>query len=392
MLKVASLFSQILGEISRIDFQKVVVKHGAERHAKGFRTWTQFVSMLFCHLARADSLREICHGLQSCNGKLVHLGVNRNPNKSTLSYANEHRPSELFRDMFWILMDKFRSSGRLGDPCPRKFRFKNKLLLFDSTTITLCLSLFPWAEFRRQKGGIKLHVLLDSSDYMPSFVHITEAKMHDSKATQLLSLPAGSIIALDRAYIDFDLFRKWNEEKVFFVTRMKKNASYVVTERLRIPQNSKVLKDEIIRLSGVNTWEKYPLPLRRVVVWDDKNKTEIVLLTNHLRFGSTTISSIYKERWQIEVFFKTLKQNLKVKTFIGVSENALRIQIWTALIALLVIKWLHHRSKVGWSFSNMAVMLRLNLFTYRDLDEWLNEPYATPPLIPEPEQLRLALR
>jgi hypothetical protein len=196
--------------------------------------------------------------------------------------------------------------------------------------------------------------------------------MHDSKATQLLSLPAESIIALDRAYIDFDLFRKWNEEKVFFVTRMKKNASYVVTERLRIPQNSKVLKDEIIRLSDVGTWEKYPLPLRRVVVWDDKNKTEIVLLTNHLRFGSTTISSIYKERWQIEVFFKTLKQNLKVKTFIGVSENALRIQIWTALtpqgaislpflveqqihlVALLVIKWLHYRSKVDWSFSNMV--------------------------------------
>ena len=210
---------------------------------------------------------------------------------------------------------------------------------------------------------------------MPSFVHITEARMHDSKATRLLSLPAGSIIALDRAYIDFDLFRKWNEEKVFFVTRMKKNASYIVTERLRIPQNSKVLKDEIIRLAGIGTWEKYPLPLRRVVVWDDKNKTEIVLLTNHLRFGSTTISSIYKERWQIEVFFKTLKQNLKVKTFIGVSENALRIQIWTALtpqgtislpflveqqihlVALLVIKWLHHRSKVGWSFSNMVRQL-----------------------------------
>jgi hypothetical protein len=153
-----------------------------------------------------------------------------------------------------------------------------------------------------------------------------------------------------------------------------------------------VLKDEIIHLSGVNTWEKYPLPLRRIVVWDDKNKTEIVLLTNHLKFGSTTISSIYKERWQIEVFFKTLKQNLKVKTFIGVSENALRIQIWTALIALLVIKWLHYLSKAGWSFSNMAVMLRLNLFTYRDLRGWLDEPYATPPLIPQPEQLRLVLR
>ncbi len=392
MLKVASLFSQILGEISRIDFQKLVIKHGAERHSKGFRSWTQFVSMLFCHLARADSLREICHGLSCCNGKLVHLGVNRNPNKSTLSYANEHRPSELFEDLFWGLLDKFRTSGKLGTVNKTRFRFKNKLLSFDSTTVTLCLSLFPWADFRRQKGGVKVHVLLDHGDYMPSFVNITEARMHDSKVTQLLSLPAGSIIALDRAYIDFDLFRKWNEEKVFFVTRMKKNASYVVTERRSVPKNSSVLKDETIRLSGIGTWEKYRLPLRRVVVWDDKNKTEIVLLTNHLRFGSTTISSIYKERWQIEVFFKTLKQNLKVKTFIGVSENALRIQIWTALIAMLVIKWLHHRSKVGWSFSNMASMIRMNLFTYRDLDEWLNEPYATPPLIPEPEQLRLALR
>jgi hypothetical protein len=186
-----------------------------------------------------------------------------NPNKSTPSYANEHRPSELFEDLFWDLLGKFKASGNLGSMNKTRFRFKNKLLLFDSTTITLCLALFPWAKFRRQKGGIKLHVLLNSNDFMPSFVHITEAKMHDSKATQLLSLPAGSIITLDRAYIDFDLFRKWNEEKVFFVTRMKKNASYVVTERLRIPQNSNVIKDEIVRLSGVNTWEKYPLPFEK---------------------------------------------------------------------------------------------------------------------------------
>ncbi len=173
---------------------------------------------------------------------------------------------------------------------------------------------------------------------------------------------------------------------------MKKNASYIVTERLRVPQNSSVLEDEIIRLSGTATWQKYPYPLRRIVVWDKQKQEEIVLLTNHLDFGATTISFIYKERWQIKVFFKTLKQNLKVKTFIGVSENALRIQIWTALIALLVIKWLHYLSKAGWSFSNMAVMLRLNLFTYRDLRGWLDEPYATPPLIPEPQQLKLALR
>jgi hypothetical protein len=392
MLKVSSLFSQILAEIPRTDFEKLVTKHGTERHAKGFRSWTQFVAMLFCHLAKADSLREICHGLSCCNGKLVHLGVLKSPNKSTLSYANEHRSSELFRDLFWSLMGRFRATGKLGIHGKRRFRFKNKLLSFDSTTISLCLSLFPWASFRRAKGGVKVHVLLDHGDYMPSFVHITEARMHDSKVAQILSLPRGSIVAIDRGYVDFDMLRRWTERKVFFVTRMKKNLSYVIAKRHDVPKNRNILSDETIRLSGTATWQKYPCPLRRIVVWDKQKQEEIVLLTNHLDFGATTISSIYKERWQIEIFFKTLKQNLKVKTFIGSSENALCIQIWTALVALLVIKWLHYLSKAGWSFSNMAVMLRLNLFTYRDLRGWLDEPYATPPLIPEPQQLKLALR
>lgn len=388
MLRVASIFSQILGEISHTNFEKLVIKHGAERHAKGFRCWTQLVAMLFCHLAQADSLREICHGLSCCNGKLVHLGIKRLPRKSTLSYANEHRPAELYRDLFWSVLNHFQSIQNLG--CRKnKFRFKNKLLSFDSTTISLCLSLFPWANYRRQKGGVKVHVLLDHDDYMPSFVNITEAKVHDVNVAKRLSLPSGSIIAVDRAYVDFRLLNRWNEDGIFFVTRMKKNILYVVSERRKLPQKRNILSDEIILLSGIRTWENYPYPLRRIVVWNKEKEEEIVLLTNNLNFGATTISAIYKDRWEIEIFFKTLKQNLKIKTFIGTSENALRIQIWTALIALVVIKWLHHLSKAGWSFSNMAVMTRLNLFTYRNLKAWLDEPYATPPLIPEPEQLRL---
>ena len=256
--------------------------------------------------------------------------------------------------MFWILLGKFRTSGKIGAINKTRFRFKNKILSFDSTTLTLCLSLFPWADFRRHKSGVEVNVLLDHGDYMPSFVHITEAQMHDSKAAPLLSLPAGSIIALDRAYIDFDLFRKWNEEKVFFVTRMKKNASYVVTEQKRIPQNSNVLKDEMIRLSGINTWKKYPHPLRRIVVWDDNNEEEVVLLTNNLKFGSTTISSIYRERWQIEVFFKTLKQNLKVKTFIGVSENALPF----------LPASFFERTRQGFEEMNHALKERVESFSY----------------------------
>ena len=170
MLKPASLFSQILSEIfTAVNFDNLVAKWGAERHAKGFRSKTQLISMLFCHLAGADSLREIVNGLSCCNGKLVHLGIKEPPRRSTLSYANNHRKAELFEELFWRLSDHFRSTGSMG--CrKKKFRFKNKLLSFDSTTISLCLSLFPWAEFRRAKGGVKVHVLLDHDDYMPSFV------------------------------------------------------------------------------------------------------------------------------------------------------------------------------------------------------------------------------
>ena len=381
MIKVSSLFSQLLHHFPRTEFAQLVAKHQAERHAKGFTCWTQLVSMLFCHMAHADSLREICGGLACCLGKLKHLGISKAPNKSTLSYANRHRPAALYEELFWTMADRFRKSGGLGSR-KRKFRFKNKLLSLDSTTISLCLSLFPWAQFRRAKGGVKVHVLLDHDDYMPSFALITEAKRHDRTVARRFRLKPGSIVAFDRAYNDYTLFSLWIENGIFFVTRQKENAVYEVVEERDIPQYRSILSDQIIRLTGVKAEEKCPHLLRRIVVWDKVNEREIVLLTNHLEFGSSTIAAIYKDRWEIEIFFKTLKQHLKVKTFIGTSKNALRIQIWTALIALLLLKYLHHLSKFGWSMSNMATMLRLNLFTYRALLEWLHDPFGQPPVTP----------
>ena len=390
MVRTASLFSQLLREISRVEFEGLVRRHGAERHAKGFTCWSQLVSMVFCHLAGADSLREICNGLACCLGKLVHLGVERMPNKSTLSYANANRPAELYEDLMWTMLGRFRSSGQLSGGRHR-FRFKNKLFSLDSTTISLCLSLFPWASFRRAKGGVKVHVLLDHDDYMPAFTAISEAKKHDVKVAKSLRLNPGSIVAMDRAYNDYRIFATWTERDVSFVTRMKDNAIYEVVERRRLPLNRNILSDEIIRLTGVKASEKCPHLLRRVVVWDGENDREIVLLTNHFEFGATTIANIYKDRWQIELFFKALKQNLKIKTFIGTTENALRIQIWTALLALVLLKWLHYLSRASWSFSNLASLLRLNLFTYRNLMEWLTNPLNTPPLVPAPAQLALPL-
>jgi Transposase DDE domain/Domain of unknown function (DUF4372) len=346
--------------------------------------------MLFCQLARADSLREICNGLGCCLGRLVHVGILRAPCRSTLSYANEHRPAALFEDLFFTALARFREQQGLGTR-QHKFRFKNKLLSLDSTTISLCLSLFPWAQFRRAKGGVKAHVLLDHDDYLPAYVLLTEAKRSDVKLADSFRLNPGSIVAMDRGYIDYALFARWSMAGVFFVTRLKDNAAFEVVEECEIPQNRNIRADQLIRLTGVKAQADYPDLLRRVVVWDAQNEREIALLTNLLEFGSTTIAAIYKERWKIELFFKALKQNLTVKTFVGTSENALRIQIWTALIALLLLKWLHHLSKANWSLSNLASMLRLNLFTYRELTQWIDNPMGTPPLIPAAKQLTLAL-
>lgn len=390
IVQAASLFNQLLQQFPRTEFAALVKKHGAERAAKGFACWTQFVALLFCQLGRADSLREICNGLACCLGRLVHLGIAKAPSRSTLSYANEHRPAALFEELFWTVLARFREQQGLGSR-KHKFRFKNKLLSLDSTTISLCLNLFPWAQFRRAKGGIKAHVLLDHDDYLPAYVLLTEAKRSDVKLADSFSLNPGSIVTMDRGYADYALFGRWTLAGVFFVTRMKDNAVFTVETEFPVPENRNIRTDQIIRLTGVQAQADCPGPLRRVVVWDADTQREIVLLTNLFDFGSTTIAAIYKDRWEIELFFKALKQNLTVKSFVGTSENALRIQIWTALIAMLLLKWLHHLSKANWSLSNLASMLRLNLFTYRELTTWLHNPMGTPPLLPAAEQLTLVM-
>ena len=307
------------------------------------------------------------------------------PAKSTLSYANAHRPWELYQNIFFHLRDLFRnqSPGK-----KKKFRFKNKLLSIDSSTIDLCLGLFPWAEFRQTKGAVKLHMLLDHDGYMPDFAVITDGKTVDVTIARHFTLPPGSIVAVDRGYYDFDLFAQWNNSGVFFVTRLKGNAAYEVVKNRSVPQRSNVLVDQLIRFTGPTTRLKYPGLLRRVVVWDDENQRRIELLTNHLRFGATTISEIYRDRWEIELFFKVLKQHLKIKTFVGTSPNALKTQIWTALIAVLILKYLQFRSQCNLPLCRLVALLRLNLFSYRDLWNWLDDPFETPPKLPDP-QLRL---
>ena len=392
MVRTASLFSQLLDLFPRNQFQHSVKAYGAERYTKGFTCWEQFVAMLFCQLAQAHSLREICDGLSCCLGKLIHVGVREAPKRSTLSYANKHRPWQLYERVFYQLLEKCRLdlSGALA-ASRRKFRFRNKLLSLDASVIDLCVSLFDWARFRQTKGAVKLHLLLDHEGYLPVFAQITPGEVHEVNVAQQLHFPAGSIVVVDRGFTDYSLFGRWSEEGVYFVTRQKANAVYEVVEKRKIPQRGGILSDEIIRFTGWQAKRDCPHRLRRVTYHDSASDKTLTFLTNHLHFGPTTIARIYKDRWQIELFFKALKQNLKIKTFVGTSANALKIQIWTALIAMLLLKYLQLRSRLNWALSNLVALLRWNLFTYRDLWTWVDNPFNTPPQHPIPVQLKLRL-
>jgi hypothetical protein len=381
-----SIFSQLLQLFSRIEFHQVVKETKAERHARGFTCWGQFVAMLFCQLGRAHSLREISGGLRSCEGKLKHLGITA-PAHSTLAYANEHRSWELYQRVFLQLYQRC----QIQFVGKKKFRFKNRLLSLDSSIIDLSVTLFDWAKFRRTKGAIKLHLLLDHDGYLPSFAWITEGKRSDIKIARHLEFNPGTIIVYDRGYNDYSLFAQWSAQGVFFVTRMKNKALYEVVGERDVPQNRQILKDELIQLTGIKAEEKCPYPLRRIEVYVPETDEILAFLTNNMDLGATTIAAIYKDRWQIEIFFKILKQNLKIKTFVGTSANAVKIQIWTALIAILILRYLQLLSKFPWSLSNLVALLRMNLFTHRDLWSWLDQPFEIPPVPYEPEQLSFNL-
>jgi len=388
MNRVCSVFRQILNIFSRAEFEQLARKHGAERHARGFTCWDQLVAMLFCHLGRAQSLREICGGLASAEGKLNHLGIDTAPARSTLSYANAHRPWQLFESLFYVLLDRCREIAP-----KRRLKFKNALLSLDSTVIDLCASIFDWAKFRTTKGGVKIHMLLDNQGLLPSYALITDAKTSDIRAAREMTFSPGAIVVFDRGYNDFLWFVTLALQGVWFVTRMKDRTTYRVVERRKVPRGGTILCDEVVELDvnlatyGIEL--DSPVRFRRIVAQVPDREEPMVFLTNHLDFAASTIAAIYKERWQIELLFKALKQNLRIKTFVGTSSNALSIQIWTALISMLILRYLQLKSQYGWSLSNLLAMLRFNLFTYRDLWTWLNSPFSSPLAPSAPVQLAL---
>lgn len=392
MTRVSSIFSQILQLIPRLEFESAVRQHNAERHARGFSSWGQFIAMLFCQLGHAKSLREICGGLAASEGKLRHLGLPTAPARSTLAYANEHRPWQLCQTVFDQLLAKCQilAASQSGTR-KKKFRFKNPLLSLDASVIDLCATMFDWAKFRLTKGAVKLHLLLDHDGYLPSYAVITEGKKHEIRVARQMRFAPGTILVFDRGYTDYLWFVNLLRQGVHFVTRLKENADYGVVEELAIPQRRGVRRDQVIFFyqlaqAGIDAY------FRRIEFYDEENDRVLVFLTSHLGLAAATIAAVYKERWQIELFFRALKQSLRVKTFVGTSANALKTQLWTALIAMLLVKYLQLKSSFGWSLSNLVALLRQQLFVYRDLWTWLDDPFQPPP-IPAglPEQLTLQL-
>lgn len=372
-----NLFSQITSKLDRPSFKKIVSEKSTDKHQKGYDSWTQLVSMLFCQFAKSQSVRDISNGLRSATGNLNHLGIRRAPSKSTVSYQNKNRDWTLFREYYYQLLSRL---GQQAGFKQRKFRIKSKIFLLDSSTISLCLSLFDWARYKTQKGAVKMHTLLDYDGNLPAYVNITDGKTADNKGAYDVPLLKGSVIVADRFYNDFSLLNVWDSKGVFFVIRHKDNIKFQTIKENDLPQNrhENILKDEIIELSGNASKNKYPKRLRRIAIWNEENKQVIEVITNQMTWTANTISELYKSRWQIEIFFREIKQLLHIKSFIGTSENAVMIQIWTALITILILKFLKEISKYGWQLSNLVAFIRLNLFVKIDLQKWLDKPFDDP--------------
>lgn len=366
-----TLLGQILELIPRSHFEKLVKDHQTEKGAKGFTSWSHFVTMLFAQLSGQSGLRSIEDGINQQPRSLYHLGISQPVKRSTISYANEKRDAKLFEDLFYKLLNQVPTGKQ-----KHGFRFKNPLYSIDATTIDLCLKLFPWADFRDTKAGVKLSVKLDHCGKVPCFAVISNARKHESKEVVNIPLKSGDIVAFDRGYNNYNYFANLCREKIYFVTRIKTNATYTVIQENETGRNKSILSDQIIELNGFYAQKNCPFYLRKIVSYDPDTDRTIEILTNHLVWAASTIAGVYKDRWHIELFFKAIKQNLKIKRFYGTSRNAVDTQIWIALIAYLLFCILKFTIKATRTFTCFISVFPTVLFQRRSLFDWFAE---TPP-------------
>lgn len=384
-----NLFSQLLSYFPREKFDRLVKKYGTDKHSKGINSWTHLVSMLFCHIGGAASVRDISQGLRSITGNINHLGIGRVPCKSSLSYINKHRGHEVFRDFYYKVLEELWQRHSFARNGLKKL--KRNVYLLDATVIPLCLEMFDWATYRSSKGAVKMHTVLDYDGCLPVFTAITEGIVHEMNVARKLSFPTGSVVVMDRGYVDYKWLNILDSNRSFFVTRAKTNMAHQILEDNTHKQGNSafILADQLIELTAQKAAKDYSGKLRMVVYLDSKTGQEYTFITNNLRWKAQTVADIYKERWHIEVFFKHIKQHLKIKSFVGTSENAVKIQLWTALIIVLLLKFLQQKAKYKWHLSNLVSFIRLNLFVKIGLKNWLDNPFYDQKQIIEIAQMRL---
>lgn len=358
-----TVLSQIVRIFPRHEFQALANKHHAGQKFRSFSRWTQFVALLTAQLTGRDSLRDIVENMSAQAGKLYHLGI-KPFSRATLSRANEQQPHKLYEALFLRLLNRCQSLA----PRNKAFKLKGKIYLLDASLVDLTLSLFPWAQYRKGKGAAKLHIGLDADGYLPAFVNMTPGKEHEINVGRELELPKGSYVVFDRGYTDYSWYQELTEDGVFFVTRLKSNAVTTPGPLRRGRKSPGVLRDQEIKLKGIDG------TYRKVCYLDEETGITYEFLTNALDLPAATVAQLYKERWQIELFFKWIKQNLRVKSFLGTSFNAVMTQLWIALCAYLVLAFLKFQSKLRHSMQQMLRLLQLNLFERRDFKELFKPP------------------
>lgn len=377
-----TILNQILRIIPRHEFESLANKYHSGRKFRTSSRWSQFSSIVLAQLSGRQSLRDIIENMKAQSHRIYHLGVSI-LSKSNFSRINNNKSYEMYEELFGKLLSKCQNQ-----PQSHGFKFKNKLFSLDASTIDLCLSVFEWAKFRKTKGAIKLHVGLNHSGYLPEFISVTDGKTADVTAGRLINFPKNSIVVCDRGYNDYEWFNSLTNKEINFVTRLKSNAKYKVIKSLEVNSKQSVVSDEWIKLTGPQVSKKCPRKLRLVCYIDKQTNKKYRFLTNHFKLSAKTIADIYKSRWQIELFFKWIKQNLKIKKFIGTSKNAVMTQIWIAMCVYLIISYIKNNSKISKSLQQILRLLQLNLFEKRELLPMLEGiPIKIPKFNPQQQML-----
>ena len=361
MAHANTVFSQLLRLVSRHEFQRLANQHHIGQALRKISRWDQFVSLLMAQLSGRQSLRDIEANMNAQGASQYHLGVRRIA-RTSLARVNENQPYTLFEALFGKLVSRCR-----GRSPQHKFRFRNPLYSLDSSLIDLSLALFPWADHNRSKAAMKLHVGLDHGGHFPAFATITDGIRHDVPVGREFDFPKGSVVVIDKGYTDYGWYKQLTEKGIFFVTRQRTNAKYRVVERHKVNRSQGITSDQTIELTGVKFKDSSFPQLRRIGYRDAESGKHYVFLTNHFGLSAKTIADVYKDRWQVELFFKAIKQNLKIHAFVGNSRNAVLTQIWIALCAYLMLSYLKFLSKTGWTEQRILRLLQVNLFSKKDL-------------------------